>query len=359
MSSSISVSAPGRICLFGEHQDYLGLPVIAGAISLRLRISGSRRNDNRVNIALPDIGGEESFETGGDELPYQSGWDYFRSSFNLLLRGGLTFSSGFECTVNGKIPVNAGTSSSSALVVAWIDFLARMSDQATVLDRKRLAELAYAAEVGEFGEAGGMMDQYTISLGHAITLASHPEMSVGRIDSDLGAFVLGDSGEPKDTQGILGRVRGGVEEIVVNIQKAHPEFSLHEAVFEDLREYNHLLNGSQRGLLMATVRNRDITHEALALLDVKPLDHVRLGQMLTEHHIVLRDILGISTPKIDSMIQAALDAGAPGAKINGSGGGGCMFAYAPDDPEGVLEAVKKFGDAWIVSVDDGARLDEK
>ena len=31
-------SAPGRICLFGEHQDYLGLPVIAMAVDLRFYI---------------------------------------------------------------------------------------------------------------------------------------------------------------------------------------------------------------------------------------------------------------------------------------------------------------------------------
>ncbi len=30
----IRVTAPGRICLFGEHQDFLGLPVIACAIEL-------------------------------------------------------------------------------------------------------------------------------------------------------------------------------------------------------------------------------------------------------------------------------------------------------------------------------------
>ena len=30
------ISSPGRICLFGEHQDYLGLPVIPMAIDRRL-----------------------------------------------------------------------------------------------------------------------------------------------------------------------------------------------------------------------------------------------------------------------------------------------------------------------------------
>jgi galactokinase len=66
--------------------------------------------------------------------------------------------------------------------------------------------------------------------------------------------------------------------------------------------------------------------------------------------------LQISTPKIERMIRAALDAGAFGAKINGSGGGGCMFAYAPDDPEKVAVAVEKAGgQAFIVHIDEGVK----
>lgn len=358
MNSSISVSAPGRICLFGEHQDYLGLPVIACAISLRMRVSGSRRDDDLVIIDLPDLGGREGFRIGDGEIPYESDRDYFRSSYNVLLREGFTFSCGLYCRLTGNIPINAGTSSSSALVVAWIDLLARMSDQAAALERPRLASLAYAAEVVEFSESGGMMDQYTISVGGAVSLRSQPEMSVRKVEGGFGTFVLGNSGEAKDTQGILSRIRGGVEEIVVTIRAAYPDFCLHDVRMDELSEYNRLLDGRQRQLLQGTVRNRDLTREALDLLVSRPLDHERLGRMLTEHHAILRDVLDISTPKIDSMLEAALGAGAMGGKINGSGGGGCMFAYAPKDPENVLEAVAGFGDAWIVIVDDGARMDE-
>jgi galactokinase len=54
------------------------------------------------------------------------------------------------------------------------------------------------------------------------------------------------------------------------------------------------------------------------------------------------------------MIEAALEAGALGAKINGSGGGGCMFAYAPKDPEKVVAAIEKEGGkAYIITVDKG------
>jgi len=54
------------------------------------------------------------------------------------------------------------------------------------------------------------------------------------------------------------------------------------------------------------------------------------------------------------MIEAAMNAGALGAKINGSGGGGCMLAYAPENTNEVVEAIKKVGgEAFIVSSDKG------
>ena len=51
----MEISTPGRICLFGEHLDYLGLPVIAMAISLRMNIKGTFRSDNMIKIDMPDL----------------------------------------------------------------------------------------------------------------------------------------------------------------------------------------------------------------------------------------------------------------------------------------------------------------
>ena len=43
-----------------------------------------------------------------------------------------------------------------------------------------------------------------------------------------------------------------------------------------------------------------------------------------------------------------------GGKINGSGGGGCMFAYAPNNSEAIAEAIKKAGGkSYIVQADEG------
>ena len=117
----MEVSTPGRICLFGEHQDYLGLPVIAMAVSLRAKIIGEKRLDQKVIIHMPDIERTERFDLNDTE--YQKERDYFKSGIRVCKKEGLSFASGFECEINSDIPIKAGTSSSSAIVVSWINFL--------------------------------------------------------------------------------------------------------------------------------------------------------------------------------------------------------------------------------------------
>jgi galactokinase len=57
------------------------------------------------------------------------------------------------------------------------------------------------------------------------------------------------------------------------------------------------------------------------------------------------------------MIDAAMAAGAYGGKINGSGGGGCMFVYAPENPEKVADAVRSISEAVVVNVDEGSKAE--
>ena len=53
----IATSALGRIWLFGEHQDYLHLPVIAAAINLRIHIEGKPVSAREIRSELPGIPG--------------------------------------------------------------------------------------------------------------------------------------------------------------------------------------------------------------------------------------------------------------------------------------------------------------
>jgi galactokinase len=346
-------STPGRVCLFGEHQDYLGLPIIAASISLRVYIEGTRRKDNLIDIKLPDINDSEEFSLNFP-LKYVKERDYFRSSLNVLYRNGFTFSNGIDCTVKGEIPINAGTSSSSALIITWINFLSQMSDQGKKLSAEEIANYAYEAEVLEFSEPGGMMDQYSTAIGGIIYLESYPCINIKRINANLGKFVLGNSCEPKDTKFILARVKNQILDVSAKLRGKYPEFSLQNITNDELGKYKKDLNREQVELIKGTIKNRAITREAKSLLLQNTLDDKAVGALLNEHHSVLRDILKISTPKIDRMIGAALAAGAYGAKINGSGGGGCMFAYAPINTEEVKEAIEKEGGkGYVVKIDEG------
>jgi galactokinase len=348
----MEISTPGRICLFGEHQDYLGLPVIAMSISLRAKIIGEKRSDNQVIIHKPDLGETETFSL--DDLSYTKPRDYFKSGIIVCKNAGLTFSTGFECEVTSKIPIRAGTSSSSAISVSWIHFLAQIADVRPNWDQKKIGELAYKTEVEEFNEPGGMMDQYTTAMGNLIYIQFEPGITIESLNPILGTFVLGDSCEPKDTMGILSRCRDSRLEIIQKLKMKNPTFTIHTlGEGADISD----LNASEIELYKSTLENRDLLKRVLPELEKEESNHELIGQLLTDHHQVLRDVLQVSTPKIEVMMDAALNAGALGGKINGSGGGGCMFAYAPNNPEQVAEAIEKVGGkAYIVQKDEGTRI---
>jgi galactokinase len=350
----VTSSTPGRICLFGEHQDYLGMPVVAAAISLRATFNAQYRTDSHIVIHKPDINQTEIINLTGTRLPYVQGRDYSRSAVNVLMTKGFSFSRGFDTSLTSNIPINAGTSSSSAILVAWINLLSQMADNPQKLSSKTIAELAYQAEVVEFNEAGGMMDQYSTAIGNVIYLESDPEIVVEPLSPRFGTFVLGNSHTPKDTQGILGFVKGGMLKIIEKIKEINPNFSIHTCTELEVAEYKDLMSKDEYLLLKANVNDRDILREGLTLLKADNLDNQRFGQLLSEHHVNLSKYKKISTPKIDGMITAALKAGALGAKINGSGGGGCMFAYAPHKPEAVKEAIEQAGgEAFIINIEVG------
>jgi galactokinase len=349
----VRVSTPGRICLFGEHQDYLGLPVIACAISLRISIKAILRNDRSIRIDLPDIGRRENIELDRIE-GYSHERDYFRSGLRVMQQAGFAFPAGFDCTVHGEIPIQAGTSSSSALVVSWIHLLSCIGESSITPDAREIARLAHRAEVIEFHEPGGSMDQYTTALGSVLHLGFFPSTTIDPLPPVTGRFVLGDSGEPKDTKTILSKTKERILGVVRRLQATDPDFSLQTVSADDVGAYRTHLTDDDCRLLRGTIRNRDFTREARLLMASGKAGIKKFGELLTAHQEVLRDVLGISTRKIDRMLDAACNAGSPGGKINGSGGGGCMFVYAPEREEEIAEAIEREGGkSYIVTVAPG------
>ena len=351
----ISVSAPGRICLFGEHQDYFGLPIIAAAINLRIFINGRPREDHRVRIELPDLGEEEEFSLEG-ALPYRQERDYLRSAVNVLRRKGVRFECGWDCILRGTIPINAGTSSSSALVVAWNKFLLEAVHNGVLNNPEEIAELGFLTEVAEFHEPGGKMDHYASAIGGIVNVTFEGGLQVKRLKNPLKTFVLADSLQKKDTTGMLGYIKEHVLDGVAFIRRNLKGFSLYSPIGPRERDEMKKLPEDNRRLLEGTLMTRDLTKDGKELFQENDFDHVQFGRLLTRQHEVLRDYLRTSTPKIEKMMDAALNAGAYGGKLNGSGGGGCMFVYAPDGTEQIATAIEGTGaKVHIIHVDQGVR----
>ena len=326
--------------------------MIPMAISLNSQIIGERSKRKEVIINKPDLNESGSFLL--NDLAYTKTRDYFKSGLKVCINEGLSFTTGVECEITSQIPIQAGCGSSSAIMVGWIHFLSQMADQPPNWDRQKIGELAYRAEVTEFNEPGGMMDQYSSAVGGTIYLESEPEISIREVSSKLGAFVLGDSGEPKDTMGILQRCRDNRSTIIKKVKIQNPNFDLHSC---DSDFGTDGLNYDEKVLLEGTIRNRDLLRQALQELEKDKPDHELIGKLLSEHHPVLRDVLKVSTSKIETMLDAALNAGALGGKINGSGGGGCMFAYAPDNSEFIADAIEKVGGkTYIIEPVAGSRI---
>jgi mevalonate kinase len=75
-------------------------------------------------------------------------------------------------------------------------------------------------------------------------------------------------------------------------------------------------------------------------------DFAGLGGAMDRAHTLLGE-LGVSTPLLDGLCDAARGAGAFGAKLTGAGGGGAVIAIAPRDKEDAVLA------AWRTAKVDG------
>ena len=114
--------APARVCLFGDHQDYLGLPVIACAINKYIVVEGVPNNTNCLTFNLTDLGQIVKIDLDEDFSFLRKG-DHIRHVIKTLKNNNININKGYDIKISSDIFINAGISSSSALTVALISFL--------------------------------------------------------------------------------------------------------------------------------------------------------------------------------------------------------------------------------------------
>ncbi|MEG2101667.1 mevalonate kinase [Flavobacterium sp. FlaQc-28] len=356
----ITSLAPGRTCLFGDHQDYLGLPVIACAIDRNIKLTAEQNSTNTFVLNMIDIDEVRTIDINAafEKLEPR---DYFASSLRVLRRYGCVPNTGYTITITGDIPINSGTSSSSALLMAWIRFLIDAFGIDHEVTPEFLSKLGYESEVLEHGEPGGMMDHFSIGVGNIVYINTKQPFSYRIIGTGLKGLITGVSGVPKETIGLIGEIKGNALMSIGIVKQNFPDFDLHASKIEDFDRYRNCLPDRLIPFFEAALKNYHYTKEALKEFEKPVLDLKKIGELMNQHHEVLRDLLKITVPRIDAMINAALRAGAYGAKIVGSGGGGSIVVIAdPQIENAVIEAILNAGaqEAYAVNVDPGVRTIE-
>ncbi|TRX51211.1 hypothetical protein FNH22_24775 [Fulvivirga sp. M361] len=236
MTSEIISIAPGRTCLFGDHQDYLGLPIIACAINRHIKLTAIENGLQVLNINKPDINEQRTIPIPAKTDHVKKG-DHILSTLKVLKRYGCIPNKGYDITILGNLPINAGISSSSALVVSWVKFLLEAFGANNSITPEYVSQMAFEAEVLEHGAPRGKMDQYNIGLGNVLYLETGEDFSYELIHTPIEGLIIGESGIPKKTVGVLNHLKENAFKAISKVKEKDRSFNIKTAKKEDLDHY--------------------------------------------------------------------------------------------------------------------------
>ena len=315
-------AAPGRVNLIGEHIDYSEGFVLPFAIKDRTMVAARKRDDSTVRVASAQRRNKIVTVDIADVKPGLKG-EWERYALGVLWSMGVT--SGVDLMIDGHVPLGAGLSSSAALECSVATAMNHLFDMGFNLEE--LARLTQKAENQYVGVPCGIMDQ-SVSLmatnGFALLLDCR-DLSTRNIPFDVASHGL--ELLIIDTQAHHALTDGGYAE-----RRASCESVAAKLHVKSMRELTITQLDSSRDLLSETeyIRARHAITEMKRVLDcVKALssgDFVKVGQLLNQSHLSLRDDYNVSCPELNAAVEASLVAGALGSRMVGGGFGGSAIA---------------------------------
>jgi mevalonate kinase len=290
---AISATAPGKVILFGEHAVVFGQPAIAVPVNqVRARAIISARPDQPggwIHLQAPDIGLESNWEDLSQDHPLV-----------LVIKGvlkatGIEIPPALTMRITSTIPVAAGLGSGAAVSVAIIRALSKFLGRP--LGEIEISELAFEVEKLYHGTPSGI-DNTVITYEKPIYFMKDNTDNEGKMEafqvSRPFTIVIGDSGVPSPTAAAVGDVR--------------------KAWQNDKNRFNAFFESTG-----------EIVNQAKGAIETG--DNAALGPLMNKNQDILKE-MGVSSEKLERLIQAAHQAGAPGAKLSGGGRGGNMIALA-------------------------------
>ncbi|MBW2460664.1 MAG: mevalonate kinase [Deltaproteobacteria bacterium] len=294
----------GKVILLGEHGVVYGHPALAAGIERGVHATATEAAAAQLSIPVWDIEVTPSCEAG----------ENLGRAFDALVN---VYDTPPRLAVRAEValPAGAGLGCSAALGVAILGAM----DEALGVERsaEERADVSLAWERVFHGNPSGVDSAMASTGGVAV-------------------FQKG-----KDLEPIL--PRNPLTLIIANTGDSASTKTMVDSVARE-RERNRERVDGVFDAIAAVVRN--------GALAVSAGDWNALGQLMDLNQGLLASLL-LSTEKLDDLCHLAREAGAFGAKLTGSGGGGCMVALAADrtSAETILHAIEGIAEeAFIAEV---------
>lgn len=289
-----TASAPGKFVILGEHAVVYGKPAVVLAVDRRITCSVRRSRRNTLNGEHIDFNRQPHFR-------------YLTRNVNRSM----------DYATNSEIPPGSGMGSSAALSAALA--MALRMERGLDSDERTLVDEAYGAELFAQG-SGSPMDASACvhGKGVAINIPGADDRHLWTISRNGRTWRVSDVDVP-DMTFVIGNtgIRAPTGPQVEKVRRFMAK--------------NHFAVDVVDEIEAVTLQG----YRSIARNDIESL-----GRLMTRDHKLL-SILGVSCRELNKLVNASLPY-SYGAKLTGSGGGGCMVALT-DRPEKVCEAIEARG----------------
>ncbi|SES72826.1 galactokinase [Salinibacillus kushneri] len=320
--------APGRVNLIGEHTDYNGGHVFPCSLNIGTYAIAQKRSDQKIHMYSVNFPEQKVIELDLQAIRYQDEHDwgnYPKGVIAQFQQSGYRFPSGFDVVFEGNIPNGAGLSSSASIEIATAVLLNRFYHFG--LNMKELVQMAQRAENDFVGVNCGIMDQFSIGFGkknHAVLLnCKNLNYSYSPIKVDNWSLIIANTNKKRGlTDSKYNERRLECERALTALKEMHDIEYLCDLTLQEFQESEYLIsNELDRKRARHAISENDRTrraHEALAKGNLE-----QFGQLMNESHISLRDDYEVTGIELDTLVEAAWEQGALGARMTGAGFGGC------------------------------------
>ncbi|WP_114312054.1 galactokinase [Thermus caldifontis] len=314
-----SAQAPGRVNLLGEHTDYQEGYVLPTPLSYFTQVEAAKA-EGRVEAYSEELKELRARPLGspaqGDFLDYLLGvvWALREAGYKVP---------GARFYIRSQVPMGAGLSSSAALEVAALRALRTL--YRLPLSDKEIAVLGQRAEVEYVGVRCGIMDQMAASLGE---VGKALFLDTRTLDHENLPLPPGVRVVVLD----LGLERR-LAEASYNQRRQEAEEAARRLGVRSLRDVADLCLVESLSPPLDK-RARHIVAENLRVLQgveaLRKGNAKAFGELMVQSHRSLAQNYEVSLPELDTLVEAALEAGAYGAKLTGAGFGGAVVALVPE-----------------------------